>query len=218
MKNVIERTVEFVQKHLADEKSGHDWQHVQRVWKTAVYLQSKEGGNLEVIELAALLHTAAERDYKNPPDEKIRPLALSGIFDVLEIAEDLKPLIISIIQASKFHGAESKIPMTLEAKIVQDANWLDSLGAIGIARNFTAGGYIGRKIFNPRVKLGSGLSRKKLQKKKKESSSIAYFYEKAFVIPSLLSTNTAKHIAAKRVDFIKQFVAQFMQEWDMLDL
>ena len=218
MKTVSQRTSDYVRKRLEHELSGHDWHHVERVWKTAAYLQSKEGGNLKVIELAVLLHSAAERDYKAGTDEKVRPLALSGIIDVLDIEEEFKPLIISIIQLCKFRGSETEKPYSLEGKIVQDANWLDSLGAIGIARNFTAGGYIGRKIYDPDIKPKEDLDPLSFIRSKKERTSVAYFYEKAFLIPDMLNTKTGREIAVKRTAYVKDFIKRFLEEWYLQDI
>lgn len=209
---LVEKIVKYVKKRLIEERSGHDWFHVMRVWKLAVFLHKKEGGNLELIELAALLHSAAERDYKNTPDENIRSLAMSGMLDVLGIEDKLKHEIIEIAQLCRYKGVETQVPTTIEGKIVQDANWLDGLGAVGVARCFTAGGYISRGIHNPEQ--APRLIDAKIFKQKKETTSINYFYEKTLQLPNMLNTATAKKLALKRVVYIKKFIEQFMYEWE----
>lgn len=216
--NVIERTAKHVRSRFVREGSGHDWFHTQRVWKLAKFLQSQEGGNLELIELGALLHCAAEHDFKNRQDDQARIYALEGILDVLDINEALQPQIITIAQVCKFRGRDTLRPNTLEGKIVQDANFLDTLGAIGVARGFAAGGYIGRVIHDPENKPNVGVRKDQYYKRKKEGTSINYFYEKPLQLLPFINTPTAKRIAAQRLKFTTAFLEQFEQEWQMEDV
>lgn len=216
--SLIEKTKQHVKARLTREGSGHDWWHTYRVWQTARYLQSQEGGDLEFIEVAALLHCAAEHDLRARADEKIRSLTMAGVLHVLEIDETWHEPIIAIAEGCRFKGKDTKHATTLEGKIVQDANYLDALGAIGLARGFTAGGYLGRVIHDPDVKSVINLSKEMFQKRKREGTSINYFYEKSLRLLSLINTATAKKIATKRLEFMKNFLEEFKLEWDLEDI
>lgn len=215
---IIRRALEHVKGRLYKEGSGHDWFHTERIWKMAQYLQSKEGGEAELIELAAILHCAGERDIRNKQNEKGRSHALNGILDVLEIEGELREQIIAIIQLCHFKGKDTERATTLEGKIVQDANFLDVLGALGLARGFTAGGYLGRIIHDPAIKPHPGSSSAVFQKRKEESTSLNYFYEKPLVIVKILNTPTARKIAESRLEFTRLFLKQFHEEWEMKDV
>lgn len=217
-KSLVPKAADYVKKQLSKEKTGHDWAHVYRVWQMAKFMQSIEGGDLELIELAALLHSATEQNYKKTEDEGFRTLAMRGMLDVLEIPGSLKEKIIDIANETRYLGTETVRPKTIESKIVQDANWLDGLGAVGIARVFTAGGFLGRPIFDPDIETVPHVSNEQFQKRKKEGTSLNYFYEKSMVIASLLNTETAKKIAKKRMEFMKLYLDTFMREWNREDL
>lgn len=216
-KTTVQKTIDYVRSRFLKEGSGHDWQHTRRVWETAKFLQSKEGGNLELIEIAALLHCAAEHDIKHPATDKMRMLTMRGIMDVLEIEEEMQEKIITIAQQCRFKGVDTDKPDTIEGKVVQDANWLEVLGAIGIARIFTAGGYLGRTIYDPDKDPKIKASKDVFQKRRREGTSFNYFYEKAFQVVDFISTPTAKAIAEKRLRFTKEYLKQFLVEWNQED-
>lgn len=217
-KTLVEKTAEYVKKQLAFEKTGHDWYHVYRVWQVARLLQQHEGGDLELVELATLLHSAAEPNFRENNEHK-RSLAMWGMLDVLEIEEHMKEKIIAIAHQCRFKGAHTERPGSLEGKIVQDANWLDGLGAIGIARVFTAGGFYGRLIHDPDLEPAQNqLDNTAYQKRKLQGTSINYFYDKSLQVVDRLNTATAKQIAAKRVQYIKDFLREFQVEWENKDL
>ncbi|MBI2443949.1 MAG: HD domain-containing protein [Candidatus Magasanikbacteria bacterium] len=213
---LIAKCARYVQLKLAHEPAGHDWFHVERVWKMGKRLQATEGGDLFLVELAALLHNLGDHNFGEFNEEK-GMLALFGMMDILEIEEADKEQLLNIVTDSKYKGDETTRPRTLEGKIVQDANWLDVLGAIGIARTFAAGGFVGRPIFDPDVPVRPSLSKQVYQRKKREGTSINSFYEKAFRLPERLNTETAKRIAEARLDYINSFLAQFMKEWEGAD-
>lgn len=210
---LINRTAEYVKKKLYNEPSGHDWFHVERVWKLAKKIHETEGGDLEIIELAALLHNLGDHDSHQFQAEK-GSLILFGMMDIIGIEEPLKTQIINIVDQMKYGGRETVHPLTLEGKIVQDANFLDTLGAIGVARHFASGGYYGRPIYDPSVKVREKLSKDEYEHQKQKGTSINNFYEKTFRIVALLNTPTAKKIAEEKARYIKHFVEQFMNEWD----
>lgn len=215
--SLIEKTKQHVKARLMREGSGHDWWHTFRVWQTAKYLQSEEGGNLEFIEVAALLHCAAEHDLRARADEKIRSITMAGVLEALEIEEAWHEPIINIAEGCRYKGRDTQRATTLEGKIVQDANYLDTLGAIGLARGFTAGGYLGRVIHDPEVKQAVNLSKEAYQRRKREGTSINYFYEKSTQLLPLINTVTAQEIAAKRLLFMQNFLNEFKQEWSLED-
>lgn len=211
---VIQKTALYVKLKLYHEPSGHDWFHVERVWRMAKHLQTIEGGDLELVELMALLHNLG--DYSDTArfiGEHKGSLALSGMMDILEIEDSLKEKIIGLVTEVKYKGSETKPPPTIEGKIVQDANLLDTLGAIGIARAFASGGYHRRPIYDPEIPARKNLNKDTYQNKKQEGTSMNSFFEKALRVPALLNTATAKKIAAERVLYIQSFIDQFMKEW-----
>jgi uncharacterized protein len=213
MSDLTKRTIEYVKIKLQDEYTGHDWYHAERVWKLAKRLQEEEGGDKELIELSALLHDLG--DYKKYEFNEIKgTFVLRGMMDVLEIEEEKKEKILQIIDEAQFIGDDTKPPTSVEAKIVQDADYLDALGAIGIARTFATGGKIGRMLHDPNRKPRVRLSKKDYQTKKKAGTSINYFYEKSLKLPKMMNTKTGKELAQGRVECMKDFLEKFYKEWE----
>ncbi len=213
MTDLIKRTIEFVKLKLQNEHTGHDWYHVERVWKLAKRLQEEESGDREIIELSALLHDLG--DYKKYEFNEIKGIfVLCGMMDVLGIEEEDKERILQVIDEAQFVGDDTKPPTMIEAKIVQDADWLDALGAIGIARTFATGGKIGRLLHDPNRKPRTKLSKKDYQTKKTAGTSINYFYEKVLKLPKMMNTKTGKELARKRVKCVKDFLDKFFKEWE----
>jgi uncharacterized protein len=216
-KNLIEKTAEYVKLKLYNEPTGHDWYHVERVWKIAKFLQATEGGNSEIIELSALLHDLG--DYQQREFNEIKgSLILRGMMDILGIAPDMQEIIIKVVEESQYQASETKTPTTLEGKIIQDADWLDAIGAIGLSRTFATGGRIKRIIHDPKRKPRRKISKEDYQTKKREGTSINQIYEKIFRLPNMMNTATAKKIAESRIDFVEKFTEQFFLEWKGLDL
>ena len=210
---LIKRTATHVERRLNNDASGHDWHHTYRVWQMAKFLQLREGGNKELIEVAALLHCAAEHDLRSVHSEKMRTYTLIGILDVLEVEGEMREDIIEIVQWSHYKGRDTERPTTIEGKIVQDANFLETLGAIGVARAFTAGGYLGRPIYNPKIKPFPNATQDVYKKRKREGTSINYLHEKPMQIVKILNTATAKKIGEQKAAFTKLFLYEFMREW-----
>lgn len=212
-KSLIEKTAEYVRAKLGNEHTGHDWYHVERVWKMAKRLQKEESGDLELVELTALLHDLG--DYKQFQfNETKGSLVLHGMMDILEIDEMTQEKILDLVSEAQYNADETKSPSSLEGKIVQDADWLEALGAIGIARTFATGGSIKRIIHDPKRRPRKKLTKKDYQERKQEGTSVNYFYEKVFKLPSMMNTKTAKAIAEKRVEYIKNFIEEFEAEWN----
>lgn len=211
--DLIKRTEQYVKMKLADEPSGHDWFHIQRVLNVARKIQKVEGGDLILVELTALLHNLGDNKTYGFSEKK-GSLVLCGMMDVIGIEDHtLRDKIIKITNESKYGGYETKRPVSIESKIIQDANFLDTLGAIGVARHFASGGFYGRSIYNPEVKVREKMSKKQYEQEKKKGTSLNNFYEKAFRIVELLNTETAKKIADQKIKFTKLFVEQFLKEW-----
>jgi len=210
---LVQQTAAYVKTKLLNEPTGHDWYHIERVWKMAKRIQKQEGGDLELIELAALLHDLG--DYKQYEFNELKgSLILRGMMDVLGIEKEMEEKIIKIIDESQFNGNETKVPSTLEGKIIQDADWLEALGAIGIARTFATGGYIHRIIHDPKRKPRRKMSKRDYQMRKQEGTSVNYFYEKAFKLPKIMNTKTGREIAMKREHFLKNYLDEFQAEWE----
>jgi len=207
---LVKKTANYVRMKLYHEPTGHDWYHVERVLKMARYLQSKEGGDLHLVELAALLHDVG--DEKNNEYNMKGALILRGMMEVLDIEEDLQEKILVIINDSQYRGSGTKKPYSLEGQIIQDADFLDLMGAIGIARIFATGGSIGRMIYDPFKKPRHKLSLNDYLHKKTDGTSINYFTEKVLVLPKMLNTDSAKKIAERRIKFLENYLKEFSAE------
>mgnify|MGYP001599448064 FL=1 len=203
---LVQKTAEYVKIKLAGEPTGHDWFHVERVWKMAKRLQIEVGGDLEIIELAALLHDLG--DYGNPDefDEGKGSLMLNGMMDILEIEEVMKKKIIQIINESQFKGSDTKPASTVEGRVIQDAAWLDAIGAVGIARVFATGGFIKRTLHDPHKRIRRKLTKEIYKSHKNDGTSFNSFFEKILKLPKLMNTETGRRIAERRADFLQHFI------------
>jgi uncharacterized protein len=210
---MVKRAAAYVKKKMQDEHSGHDWRHIERVRAMAVKLQKKEGGDLHLIELAVLLHDLG--DYRQQGFSEIKgSFVLRGMMDVLDVEEDLKEKLVEIIGEAEFYGEETKKPKTIEGKILQDADWLDALGAVGIARVFATGGSNKRMLHDPAMKPRTRPTKAEYLYKKSEGTSYNYFFEKILKIPKMMNTETAQKIAERRAKFTEDFLDQFKKEWE----
>lgn len=208
---LINEIKSFLMADLADESTGHDWYHIERVYNMACHLQSIEGGNRELIELAALLHDISDHKFNggklNEGGKVAFALLLSKGCDE-QMAENVK----NIIDGVSYKGAKVEDKMnTLEGKIVQDADRLDALGAIGIARAFAYGGNKNRPIYDPNCPpvLHDSFSNYASAK----SHTINHFYEKLLLLKDRLHTDSAKVIGEERHTYMKTFLEQFYKEW-----
>ncbi len=210
---IIRQTEKFVQNELQGESSGHDWWHVYRVWKNSVYISREENADLFVTQLAALLHDVADWKFHGG-NENIGPEVAREWLEKLHVDEDTISHVIEIVRDISFKGAGVKTPMkTIEGMIVQDADRLDAIGAIGIGRAFAYGGYKGREMYNPDIKHVMHQSFE--QYKNNKGPTINHFYEKLLLLKGLMNTETAKEIAEDRHNFMKQFLDRFFKEWEI---
>lgn len=208
---VITKTREYVKKELSGESSGHDWFHVERVWQNAIYIAKNENADLFVVQLAALLHDIADWKFHDG-DETAGPKAAREWLEKLDVDKNIILHVCTIIKDMSFKGAGAITKMkTMEGMIVQDADRLDAMGAVGIARTFSYGGYKGREIYNPNIKPEKHNSFE--QYKNSKGPTINHFYEKLLLLKDLMNTKTAKKLAEERHRFMEEFLKQFFKEW-----
>jgi uncharacterized protein len=214
-KKIVDQTAEYIKSRLIGEGSGHDWWHVYRVWKNAVHIAEYEQAYLFIVELAALLHDIADWKFNNGNDD-IGPQLAKEWLDKLGVEEGTVTHVCRIIKDVSFKGAGVATGMnTIEGKIVQDADRLDAMGAIGIGRAFAYGGSKGREMYNPDLKPEQHDSFE--QYKNSRGSSINHFYEKLLLLRELMNTDTARKIAEKRHAFMEEYLHEFYQEWEGKD-
>lgn len=210
--SAIENTQNFVKKQLENAESGHDWFHVERVYKNALLIAKEEICNLEVVQLAALLHDIADSKFHDG-DESIGPKIARDFLTKVNVTEENINHVVNIIENISFKGGNFQQNFhSKELEIVQDADRLDAIGAIGIARTFNYGGYKNRAIYNPEML--PNLSMTKEEYKNSTAPTINHFYEKLLLIKDKINTKTGKKIAQKRHDFMELYLEQFYREWN----
>jgi len=208
-KQVLQRTEKFVQKQFENEGSGHDWWHIFRVRNLALKIAAQEGGNIFLVEMAALLHDLDDWKLTNGVEYS----KVDSWLNKTELEIAVTNRITEIIKQVSFKGAGVKTEATsLEAKIVQDADRLDAIGAIGIARTFAYGGSKGRLIYHPEI--NPEMHESFEEYKKTTAPTINHFYEKLLLLKNRLNTETAQKIARERHKFMEEFLGQFFKEWD----
>lgn len=211
MKDVIQKTESFVRNLLGEDCTGHDWFHIERVRRNALYICEKENkGDSYIIELAALLHDVS--DEKLNATKEAGEKKLSDFLNSIELEQSTRDKVIDIINSVSFKGGRKIELKSIEAKIVQDADRLDAMGAIGIARTFAYGGNKGRPIYSPEIAVREEMSESEYRKGK--SPSINHFYEKLLKLKNLLNTDTARNMAEKRHQFMEKYLEEFFNEWN----
>jgi len=210
--DVIKKTEDYVRDTLGGESSGHDWWHVYRVWKMAKHIGEKEHADMFIVEIGALLHDIA--DYKmHGGDEEIGPNTAREWLESLQVPEADIEHVCNIIRHLSFKGANVKSQIsTKEGMIVQDADRLDALGSIGIARTFAYGGHKGREMYDPNVKPVMHSSFEEY--KKNNSPTINHFYEKLLLLKDLMNTKTARQLATGRTKYMQEYLDKFYKEWE----
>ncbi len=208
---MFERLVDEIKKKFENEGTGHDWFHIQRVMRQARFIHSKEGGDKEVISYAALLHDIDDHKF-NGGDFESGARKTEILIKDHPLDESQKQNIVDIVRTISFKGSGEKDEMnSLEGKIVQDADRLDALGAIGIARTFAYGGSIGQPIYDPAIEPSKNQTKE--QYISDRTHTINHFYEKLLLLPDLMNTMTGKSLAKNRVKFMENFLEQFYSEW-----
>lgn len=208
---MIQRTEHFVKDIHIGDASGHDWFHIDRVRRLALQLHKNEGGNKFIIEMAALLHDVA--DEKLHGDEELGIQKIIHFLNTIEINKEDIEKIIYIIRNISYKGGNGTVIKGIEGKIVQDADRLDAIGAIGIARTFAYGGNKGRMLYHPEILPRENMTKEEYRND--QSPSLNHFYEKLFKLKDLMNTKSAKIEAENRHRYMMDFVEQFMKEWNV---
>ncbi|MES2064200.1 MAG: HD domain-containing protein [Bacteroidota bacterium] len=207
---IVEKTVTFVQDTLKNAEGGHDWWHIHRVWTNAKHIAQTEHCDLLTVELAALLHDIADSKFHNG-DEEIGPATAGKFLNSIEVDADTITHVQQIIRHMSFKASFDKATFhSNELAIVQDADRLDAIGAIGIARAFTYGGFKAREIYNPNIKPNLNMSKE--QYKNTTAPTINHFYEKLLLLKDKMNTQTGKQLAQQRHNFMESYLQQFYSE------
>ena len=209
---VIQKTVNFVKETLAGAEGGHDWWHIYRVWKLSKHIAATESVNKFIIELGALLHDIADSKFHDG-DEKVGPSKARAFLNSLDVEKTVIEHVENIIANISFGGGNHDQKFrSPELDVVQDADRLDSIGAIGIARTFNYGGYKGHELYNPNIKPNLNMTKKEYKSSK--APTLNHFYEKLLLLKDRMNTQTGLKMAEYRHTFIEQFLNEFHQEWD----
>jgi len=210
--NLLNETIAFVKKELENAEGGHDWFHIERVYKNAALIANGENCDILIVQLGALLHDIADSKFHDG-DETIGPKKAKLFLESKHVPENTIENVINIIENISFKGGhETKKFSSLELDIVQDADRLDAIGAIGIARTFNYGGFKNRAIYNPEIKPNLNMSKEEY--KNSDATTINQFYETLLLLKDRMNTKTGKEIAAQRHEFMEQFLTQFYAEWN----
>lgn len=210
--SLIDSTILFVKEKLQNAEGGHDWFHIERVYKNALLIANDEVCDVQIVKLGALLHDIADSKFNNG-DELVGPKVAREFLELQKVPEDVIDHVIKIIENISFKGGnfEKKFD-SIELQIVQDADRLDAIGAIGIARTFNYGGFKNRQLYNPNI--APNLKMSKEEYKKNEAPTLNHFYEKLLLLKDKMNTQTGKEIAQERHKFMELFLSQFYAEWD----
>ena len=211
---IIENTIQFVKETLENAEGGHDWFHIERVLNNAKLIAKTEDADDFIVQLGALLHDIADSKFHNG-DESVGPKIAADFLESQQVSTEVIDHVVKIIQNISFKGGniEQKFH-SAELDIVQDADRLDAIGAIGIARTFNYGGFKNRAIYDPEIE--PKLNMTKEQYKASNAPTINHFYEKLLLLKDRMNTKTGAEIAQKRHEFMEQFLDQFYAEWNGL--
>ncbi|TCN61248.1 HD domain-containing protein [Flavobacterium circumlabens] len=210
--DLIKRTIQFVKEKLEDAEGGHDWFHIERVHKNALLIAKNTDCDLTVVELGALLHDIADSKFHNG-DETIGPKTARLFLEGENVSEDVIAHVVYIIENISYKGGNfEKKFSSIELDIVQDADRLDAIGAIGVARAFNYGGFKNRALYNPEIEPVTNMTKEEY--KKNNAPTINHFYEKLLLLKDKMNTETGKEIAAERHRFMELFLSQFYAEWE----
>lgn len=210
--DLINNTIKFVQQELKNAEGGHDWFHIDRVRKNAKLIAQSEKVDIEVVELGALLHDIADSKFHNG-DEKIGPKKALDFLISQDVDYNTIDHVVAIIENISFKGGHQQRTFnSIELDIVQDADRLDAIGAIGIARTFNYGGFKHRAMYNPDIKPELNMSKEEY--KISTAPTINHFHEKLLLLKDIMNTETGKEIAQQRHQFMETYLEQFYNEWN----
>ena len=209
--NILLEVATYVEQKLSGEGSGHDWWHIVRVRNMAKNLALAEGGDSFICQLAALVHDLV--DDKLVADEGLALTEVRDLLTRLGVRSDQTDQVLAIIQANSYKGgSQNHLDLTLEGQIVQDADRLDAMGAIGVARTMAYSGYHGRVIHDPEVAVRQNMTLEEYRSH--QGTAITHFYEKLLLLKDLMNTKTAQELAKRRHAFMEAYLEQFFAEWD----
>lgn len=212
MQDILAKTIDFVKTTLANAEGGHDWFHIERVYKNAQAINRDENADELVVGLAALLHDIADSKFYHG-NEEIGPKRAGDFLTSIGVNAEVVAHVQQIIRHMSFKSSFDKVGFqSKEMQVVQDADRLDAIGAIGIARAFAYGGYKGRALYNPAV--APNLNMTKEAYKNTSAPTINHFYEKLLLLKDKMNTAAAKSMAIKRHSFMVGFLDQFYAEWE----
>jgi uncharacterized protein len=208
---IISNTKLFVQDTLKDAEGGHDWFHILRVYNNAKNILSNENADKFIVELASLLHDIADSKFHDG-DEEIGPKKAKAFLETQSVVPKVIDHVVNIINNTSYKGGHNQGDFhSIELDIVQDADRLDAIGAIGIARTFNFGGFKNNPLYNPDIPANPNQSKEEY--KKSNSPTINHFYEKLLLLKDKMNTKTAKVIATQRHEFMENYLDQFYKEW-----
>lgn len=210
--SLLDKTILFVKEKLENAEGGHDWFHIERVYKNALLIAKEEDCDLMVVKLGALLHDIADSKFHHG-DETVGPRIARSFLETENVEESTIQHVITIIENISFKGGNfEKKFQSIELQIVQDADRLDAIGAIGIARCFNYGGFKNRALYNPEIQ--PNLTMSKEEYKNSNSPTLNHFYEKLLLLKDKMNTETGKKIALERHKYMENFLSQFYAEWE----
>lgn len=210
---LIQSTAAYIKEMFSGEGSGHDWWHIYRVWQNALFLARQEDADGEVVQLAALLHDIADWKFQDNQEDD-GPRAARTWLEKQGAPESTIVAVCQIIKEISYKGARVATPMSsLEGRIVQDADRLDAIGAMGIARAFAYGGYAGREMHNPEI--APQLHDSFEAYKNSKGPTVNHFHEKLLLLKDRMNTPAGKKIAEERHRYMENFLAQFEREWNI---
>ena len=211
---IIQNTITFVKKELKDAEGGHDWFHIERVFKNALLISKEEKVDIFVVSLAALLHDIADPKFHNG-DENLGPKIATQFLIEQKVPKEIGQHVVKIIKNVSFKNSledDSKQFTSKELEVVQDADRLDAIGAIGIARCFNYGGFKDRALYDPEII--PNLTMTKEEYKTSTAPTINHFYEKLLLLKDKMNTTSGKKIAESRHQFMETYLQQFYDEWN----
>ncbi|HEX7963547.1 MAG TPA: HD domain-containing protein [Candidatus Saccharimonadales bacterium] len=213
--DIIEKTRIYAEETLKSDTTGHDWWHVYRVWKLSLQLAKDEkGANLFIVQLGALLHDIADWKFTGG-DLEVGPRKVKEWLDGLGVDPDVTEQVVYIVRHISFRGGTNTHKMqSLEGRLVQDADRLDAIGAIGVARVFTFGGAMGREMYDPNHKPHDIKTFEDYKNQVKDNTSVNHFYEKLLLLKDRMNTDAGRRFAQERHDYMERFLDEFYAEWE----
>ena len=210
--DLIPKTILFVKEKLENAEGGHDWFHIERVYKNTLLIAKNEACNTAVAQLGALLHDIADSKFHDG-DETVGPRVAREFLEAENVDEEIIEHVVNIIENISYKGGNfEKKFSSIELNVVQDADRLDAIGAIGIARTFNYGGFKNRTLYDPEIAPNSSMSKEEY--KNNDSPTLNHFYEKLLLLKDKMNTQTGKQIAQERHRYMEGFLSQFYAEWE----